>query len=178
MFPLKSDHFKNSGFVKNLNHGMHDMDYQWMTAFFATHFLSSWICLVGDFFFRIRSHGIFHHHFSPPFWENRFLVVLTTLSRSNYIQFFCQNLDRPLSFPCDAAFSAGPLRFACGTMTWMSLGTWTKCNQFLIMYIKFVGTLPSSCCGWVWWRGVLQHIRNAYYLECIMYHSQFLWLDN
>lgn len=101
---------------------------------------SSWICLVGDFF-RIRSHVfLFITIFHRPFGKICFLVVLTTLSKLKWRVFLCQNLDRPWSFPCDAAFSAGPLRFACGTMTWMSLGTWKKCNQFL-MYIKFVGTL-------------------------------------
>lgn len=98
--------------------------------------------------------------FGCPFGKICFLVVLTTLSKSNCILFFCQNLDRPLSFPCDAAFSAGPLRFACGTMTWMSLGTWTKCNQFL-MYIKFVGTLHHVVVGYDEGARVLQHLRNA-----------------
>ena len=71
-------------------------------------------------FFLIRSHAM-HHHFSPPFGEIRFSSFF--LKQIQLYPIFCQNLDRPLSFPCDAAFPAGPLRFACGTMTWMSLGT-------------------------------------------------------
>ena len=43
------------------------------------------------FFFRIRTHGILHHHFSPPFGKLCFLFFLTTLRKSNYIQVLLSN---------------------------------------------------------------------------------------
>jgi len=65
MFPPKNDHFKNSEFVKNLNHGMHDMDYQRMTAFFATifyHLGFVWSVIFYSLFFTGFITILHHHH--------------------------------------------------------------------------------------------------------------------
>ena len=68
--------FKNSELVKNLNHGMHDMDYQWMPAFFAIFFfiildLFGWCFFFYSWFFM----GFITIKPSPPFgWAGIFLL--------------------------------------------------------------------------------------------------------
>ena len=136
---------------------------------------SSWICLVGDFF-RIRSHVfLFITIFHRPFGKICFLVVLTTLSKLKWRVFLCQNLEQTMKFSLWRCFFGRPFAF-CLWHNDMDV-SWHVKEMQSISYVYQICRDPSSFCGWVWWRGVLQRIRNAYYLECIMYHSQFLRLD-
>ena len=135
------------------------MSSKFPSSFFPLSFVQSqsshhlgFVWLVTWFFFSDSMPWYyFHHHFWLPFWENMFFSCSNHLKQIQLYLILLSKSWQTIKLSLWRCFFGRPFAF-CLWHNDMDV-SWHVNEMQSISYVYQICRDPSSCCGWVWWRG-------------------------